>query len=89
MAQVISENWRRYVAMVIVIAYTYQLILWPLAFWFSTLLTTMSGMQWPAPPVVPWEHLLAGTATLAAIGGIDVARDTFAPTESQKMTQRL
>ena len=84
----ISENWRKYVAMVIVLAYTYQLIVWPLAFWLSTLLTTMSGLQWPGPPIVPWEHLLTGTATMATIAGIDVARDTLVP-EGRRDAQRL
>jgi hypothetical protein len=29
----------------------------------------------PAPPIVPWEQLIAGTTTLATIGGIQAWRE--------------
>ena len=59
-------DWRRSVAVVIVWAYAYQLVAWPILFWLSTLLTLWTGHQWPAPTLVPWEHLATGTATLYA-----------------------
>lgn len=69
------EDWKRGIALVILWAYGYQLVFWPLAFWGTTLLTLFTGMQWPAPPIVPWEQLMTGTTTLATVGGIQAWRD--------------
>lgn len=69
------EDWKRSIALVILWAYAYQLVAWPLIFWLTTLLTAYTGTQVPAPPVVPWEQLFAGTTTLAAVGGIQAWRD--------------
>lgn len=69
------DDWKRGIALVILWAYAYQLVAWPLLFWLTTLLTMWTGMQWPAPPVVPWEQLAAGTTTLAAVGTIQTWRD--------------
>ena len=69
------ENWKRGIALTILAAYSYQLVAWPITYWFTTLLTLATGVQWPAPPIVPWEQLTAGTATLAAVGGIETWRD--------------
>lgn len=66
------EDWKHGVAIVILWAYFYQLVAWPAIFWFMALLTLWTGVQWPAPPIVPWEQLTAGTTTLAAVGGIEV-----------------
>jgi len=71
-------DWRRAIALVILWAYAYQLVAWPLLFWSTTLLTAWTGQQWPAPPIVPYEQLTAGTLTLASIGGIQAVRDRFA-----------
>jgi len=71
------ENWKRAIALVILWAYAYQLVGWPLLFWVTTLLTAFTGLQWPGPPVVPWEQLAAGTTTLAAVGGISTWRDSI------------
>ena len=68
------EDWKRSIALTILAAYAYQLVAWPLLFWLTTLLTMFTGTQWPAPPIVPWEQLLAGTTTLAAVGGIQAWR---------------
>ena len=73
------EDWKRSVALVILWAYGYQLAFWPLAFWVMTLLTTFTGVQWPAPPIVPWEQLVAGTSTLATVGGIETWRERQRP----------
>lgn len=69
------DDWKRGIALVILWAYAYQLVAWPLVFWATTLLSAFTGLQWPAPPVVPWEQLVAGTTTLAAVGGIQTWRD--------------
>jgi hypothetical protein len=69
------DDWKRSIAFVILWAYGYQLVAWPLVFWGTTLLTVWTGSQFPAPPVVPWEQLLAGTGTLAAVGGIETWRE--------------
>lgn len=73
------EDWKRGVAMVILWAYAYSLVVWPLLFWATTLLTMFSGRQWPGPPLVPWEQLVAGTTTLAAVGGIQAWRERGTP----------
>lgn len=76
MSQLLNpEDWKRSIALVILWAYGYQLVFWPLAFWATTLLTMATGNQWPAPPIVPWEQLFAGTTTLATVGGIQAWRD--------------
>lgn len=69
------EDWKRGVALVILYAYAYALVIWPLLFWVTTLLTMWTGRQWPGPPLVPWEQLAAGTGTLAAVGGIESWRE--------------
>ena len=70
------EDWKRGIAVVILWAYGYQLVVWPILFWITTLLTTFTGTQWPAPPVIPWEQLFLGTGTLAAVGGIQTWRES-------------
>jgi hypothetical protein len=69
------EDWKRGVAFVILYAYGYQLCAWPLLSWATTLLTAFTGHALPVPPIVPWEHLAAGTGTLATIGGIQTWRE--------------
>jgi len=72
------ENWKSSLALIIAYAYAYQLVAWAPLFWLSTLVTAFSGHQVPAPPIVPWEQLLAGTTTLATIGGIQTWRESMA-----------
>lgn len=71
------EDWKRGIALVILWAYGYQLVVWPLWFSVSTYLSWafFSGNPLPAPVIVPWEQLMAGTGTLAAVGGIQAWRD--------------
>jgi len=69
------EDWKRGVALVILYAYGWQLCAWPLAAWITTLITAFSGFALPVPPILPWEHLLTGTGTLATIGGIQTWRE--------------
>ena len=69
------DDWKRGIAGVILWAYAYQLVAWPMLFWLTTFLTIYTGMQWPAPPIVPWEQLVAGTTTLASVGGIQAWRE--------------
>jgi hypothetical protein len=73
------ENWKRGIALVILWGYGYALVLWPLLFWLSTLLAKFTGEPWPAPPLPPWEQLIAGTTTLAAVGGIETWRERQRP----------
>lgn len=73
------EDWKRGVALVILWAYGYALVAWPSLFYLSTLLTMWTGHQWPAPPLVPWEQLVAGTGTLATVGGIQAWRERGQP----------
>jgi hypothetical protein len=69
------DDWKRAIALVILWSYGYQLVIWPLWFNLSTLLTQALGVQIPAPVIVPWEQLIAGTTTLAAVGGLQVWRE--------------
>lgn len=73
------EDWKKGVALVILWAYAYQLCAWPIACWATTLITAFTGMGLPVPPIVPWEILMSGTTTLAAIGGIQTWRERGAP----------
>lgn len=73
------DDWKAGVAHVILYAYAYQLCGWPMLFWLTSLLTLWTGQQWPAPPLLPWEHLATGTGTLAAIGGIETWREKRHP----------
>jgi len=74
-------DWKRAVAFVILWAYAYQLVAWPLIFWGCTLISALTGHQVPSPPIVPWEQLGAGTATLATVGGIETWREGRRTTE--------
>ena len=77
------EDWKRGIALVILWAYAYQLVAWPLLFWITLLLGKFTGEPWPAPGIVPWEQLAAGTATLAAVGGIERWRDSIQAKKEQ------
>lgn len=72
------EDWKRAVALVILWAYAYQLIVWPIWFNAAVLLNAMLGLSIPAPVIVPWEQLATGTATLATVGGIQAWREKSA-----------
>lgn len=69
------EDWKRSVALVILYAYGWQLCVWPIAAWTTTLIASFTGHPLPVPPILPWEHMIAGTTTLAAIGGIQTWRE--------------
>ncbi len=71
------EDWKKAIALVILWAYAYQLVGWPLLFWITTLVSA-HWVAIPAPPVVPWEQLFAGTTTLATVGGIERWREAIA-----------
>jgi len=73
------EDWKRGVAMVILWAYGYQLVVWPLWFNLATLLTAITGLHLPAPIIIPWEQLVSGTATLGTVGGIQAWRERGTP----------
>lgn len=74
------DDWQRSIAIVILWAYAYNLVVWGPMFWLTTLATAIGdhyhpGFLIPAPPLVPWEHLLTGTTTLGMIGGISGWRE--------------
>ena len=75
LAALAVEDWKRGVALVILYAYGYQLCAWPVVSWLVTLFTAFTSYNLPVPPIVPWEHLLTGTGTLATIGGIQTWRE--------------
>lgn len=83
-----QTNWRLGVALVIVWAYGYQLLGWPVLVWLMALLTIWTDIQWPSPTLLPWEHLIAGTTTLATISGMDIARDKLVPPERQAQASK-
>ena len=71
------DDWKRGVALVILWAYFYQLVIWPVMV-FGLRLTTWwftFDPPLPEPVIVPWEQLATGTMTLAAIGGIETWRE--------------
>lgn len=70
-----ASDWKRIYALTVVYGYMYQIIFWPMAFWLTTILTLRTDLQWPAPPLLPWEYLLAATANLAVIGSVQMLRD--------------
>lgn len=78
-------GWKRLYAWIVVYGYAWQIVVWGPLFWLTSILTALTGHQWPAPPVLPWEHLLAATANLGVIGTVQLfrdrdARDGAAPT---------
>lgn len=75
------EDWKRGIAMVILWAYAYQLIAWPLWFNLITFINAVYQLSLPAPVIVPWEQLIAGTTTLAAVGGIQAWKDSKSPSD--------
>lgn len=69
------QNWKRGVALVILWCYGYQLCAWPALTWAAALVSAATGATWPGPPELPWEAMVAGTGTLAAVGGIETWRE--------------
>lgn len=80
------DDWKRSIALVILWAYAYQLIVWPLWFNLVTLLNATFGLSLPAPVIVPWEQLIAGTTTLGTVGGIQAWKDKDGPSASVEHT---
>lgn len=74
-ALVNPEDWKRAIALVIFLAYAYQLVAWPWISWGVLLVSKFTGTDLPVPMIVPWEQLGVGTATLATVGGIQAWRD--------------
>jgi hypothetical protein len=70
-----SDDWKRVFAWIVVWGYAYDVIIWPFVFFATTLLTTFTKIQWPGPPLVPWEQLAVMTANLAVIGGVQLLKD--------------
>jgi hypothetical protein len=86
-----GDDWKRVFAWIVVYGYAYDVVIWPLTFWLTTIGTAVTGAQWPGPPLVPWEQLAVMTANLAVIGGIQMLRDRrpssiSTETESSKET---
>lgn len=75
-------DWKRTYALTVVYGYMYDILFWPFAFWFTTFMTLRTGIQWPAPPLVPWEQLAVATANLAVIGTVQFVRDKAKLNES-------
>jgi hypothetical protein len=69
------DDWKRAIALTILWAYAYQLVVWPAMFYLTVLANYALGLTLPAPVILPWEQLLAGTTTLATVGGIQAWRD--------------
>lgn len=78
-------DWKKGLAFTVLWAYVYQLTAWPLLFWGTTLITAFTGFQIPAPPIVPWEQLIAGTTTLATVGGLQALRDKWTAPEEPRV----
>lgn len=72
------DDWKRSIALVILWAYAYQLVVWPLWFNAAVFCNAMFGWSLPAPVIVPWEQLIAGTTTLGTVGGIQAWRENSA-----------
>lgn len=79
-------DWKRSYAVIVVYGYLYNIVLWGPLFWLTTLLTSWTSRQWPAPSLLPWEHLAAATGNLAVIGGLQFLRDraNMAPSKHEK-----
>ena len=84
------DNWKQNYAAIVVYGYAYDIIAWPLLFWGTTIGTAATGFQWPGPPLVPYEQLLAATANLAVIGGVEIWRESKRkePTDGQARDSR-
>ena len=67
-----SDDWKLVFAWVCVYGYAYNVMAWSFTFWLTSLATTFTGVQWPAPPLVPWEQLTAMSATLIGIGTVQL-----------------
>lgn len=78
------EDWKRGVALVILWAYAWQLVMWAPLTWFTTLVAALTGTGLPVPPLLPWELLATGTATLGTVGGIQTWREKVAATAEVK-----
>jgi hypothetical protein len=86
--QRVKEDWKRNFAVVVLYGYAYDICVWPLLFWTTTLLTVRTGIQWPAPPLVPWEQLAVATANLAVIGTVQFLRDRKDDSNTTTVTEK-
>ena len=71
----LQKDWKRTYAFTVVYGYMYDIIFWPLAFWGTTIFTALTGVQFPAPPLVPWEQLAVAAGLLIGIGTVQFKRD--------------
>ena len=71
----LQKDWKRTYAFTVVYGYMYDIIFWPLAFWGTTIFTALTGVQFPAPPLVPWEQLAVAAGLLVGIGAVQFKRD--------------
>jgi hypothetical protein len=72
---VMQSNWKRIYALTVTYGYMYDIILWPIIFWLTTIITVFTPWQMPAPPLVPWEQLAVATGNLLVIGAVQFVRD--------------
>jgi hypothetical protein len=80
-------DWKRTYALTVVYGYMYDILFWPFAFWASTIITLRTGIQFPAPPLVPWEQLAVATANLAVIGTVQFFQDKGKNGSSSTVTE--
>ena len=83
----IWNDWKKAYAVIVVYGYGYDIVLWPVLFWGTTIGTAVTGNQWPGPPLVPWEQLAVATANLAVIGGIQFFRDQKGGSTTESTTE--
>jgi len=67
-----GDDWKRVFAWIVVYGYAYDVVVWPIAFWGTTIATAFTGFQFPAPPLVPWEQLAVMTVNLGVIGTVEL-----------------
>lgn len=69
------DNWKQNYAAIVVYGYFYNILFWPMIMWITTIGTLVTDRQWPAPPLVPVEFLMAATANLLVVGGVQIFKD--------------
>jgi len=71
----LRSDWKKIYALTVVYGFIYNIVAWPVVFWITTIITLRTDVQWPAPPLVPWEHLAVAVSNLAVIGTVQLMRD--------------
>lgn len=67
-----DSDWKRVFAWVCVYGYGFNVMAWGPMQWAVGIWNALSATQLPGPPLIPWEQLAVMSASLTAIGTVQL-----------------